>query len=103
MLPPILRIDQIFTYNCLITMYKVKSNMLPISIINLFPPIQHSHFTRHAQGNYHQSRPITNFGKSSPVYTCNTLWSSLAQDIKNVNCITTFKRLIKDILNYNDE
>ena len=92
----LLKIEQLFSYQCMLLIYKNSFNLLPRSIATLFPIIQHSHDTRFSFMNYEIQLFNSKYGRSCPSNVCITLWSTLPDETKN-HPLSSYKKVLIEI------
>ena len=82
-------------------MYKVKNEIAPSYLNELFRPVStiHSVNTRGSvNGDLYVPKCNTNYGKSSFQYKGSVLWNVISKDIRQVNSLMQFKNKLKEDL-----
>ena len=80
-----------------ILMYKVRHEMAPSSLSNMFQKTNevHKHKTRQAKYDFPPPKPKTNYLKKAFSYRGAVAWNNLPRAIKNSESINTFKAKLK--------
>ena len=80
-----------------ILMYKVRNEMAPSSLSNMFQKTNevHEHQTRQAKHDFQPPKPKTNYLKKAFSYRGAVAWNNLPSEIKNSESINTFKAKLK--------
>ena len=84
-------------------MYKLKNNILPVTIANYFQPVNHSSLThsyslRKREAVASKISPRLASGKNSMQYQGEELWSEIPQDIQTCPSLIKFKKTMKSYL-----
>ena len=81
-------------------MYKMKNDILPVTIGNYFQPVNHSSSThnyslRKREAVVSKISPRLVSGKNSMQYQGEQLWSEIPQDIQSCKSLINFKKAMK--------
>ena len=80
-------------------MYKVRHEMAPSSLSNMFQKTNevHEHQTRQAKHDFLPPKPKTNYLKKAFSYRGAVAWNNLPSEIKNSESVNIFKAKLKII------
>src|SRR6266436_3289436 len=91
----ILNFPNLFKFNMIITIFKIKNNMLTSDILQSNKAV-HLHCTRqNAIHNFFLSTINTNYGKFKMTYQGPVLWNALPNDLKDLSSINIFRSRLK--------
>ena len=77
-------------------MYKVFTNIIPISLSKLFNKLDHS-YTARRNNNFYIYPVRTNLGKFNIAYRGPKEWNNLPPDAQTAVHIESFKKLVKGV------
>ena len=91
----VLKIHDLYRYNCAVFMYKYKENMLPESFNNMFTPLNDPNRTL----GYRIPRSRTTFLGQFPLPSLPRIWNAQPLDIKSSRSVNVFRsRLLSSIV-----
>ena len=92
-------IHQTFVQTLATEIFKTKNDLNPSYIKNIFCPVSHNYNTRHQNLSYPNLKTVS-YGLETFGYRANQIRNSLADEIKSVDDLKTFKMLLsRDDLN----
>ena len=99
----ILDVDKVKDLETSKFMYKLKNNILPVTIANYFQPVNHNSSThsyslRKREAVTSKISPRLASGKNSMQYQGEQLWSEIPQEIQACQSLIKFKRAMKSYL-----